>query len=217
LAAVSPPPTESSGNEIVWRTELDRDRTFSLRLDEGQPERESPATPPPSPTPAPSPTPRPPVQPGEPPAPQRAPLPTRLKIATLGVDAPIVPVGLEPSGIMASPSRASDVGWYKLGPRPGEPSNAILAGHIDWNGEIGVFNQLHTLAPGDVIEVQSEGGATHRYVVESVRSYNNATAPVEEIFGGTDGPVLTLITCTGPYDPVTRSYPDRLVVRARGQ
>jgi sortase (surface protein transpeptidase) len=149
--------------------------------------------------------------------PDRAPLPVWLTIPSIEVNAPIAPVGLEPSGIMATPREADIVGWYELGPRPGEPSNAILAGHVDWMGRIGSFARLHELRPGDLIEVQSGSEAGYRYVVESLETFQADAAPLADIFGPTEGPVLTLITCGGPYDSVRQVYRDRLIVRARGQ
>jgi LPXTG-site transpeptidase (sortase) family protein len=141
--------------------------------------------------------------------------PARLAIPAIGVAAPVVPVGLEPSGIMAAPAQAHEVGWYQYGARPGEASNAVLAGHLDWWGKIGAFARLSEVAPGDVIEVQSNNGDTYRYVVESAQAYPNDTAPVAEIFGPTAAPTLTLITCAGAYDATRQVYQDRLVVRAR--
>lgn len=146
---------------------------------------------------------------------QRAPLPVRLLIPAIGVDAPIVPVGLDGAGNMAAPASADVTGWYNLGPRPGEPSNAIIAGHVDWLGQTGVFSLLHTLQPGDTIDVTGQAGFQAHYVVESLQAYQNETAPVAEIFGGTAGPMLTLITCAGPYNAQAAEYRDRLVVRAR--
>jgi LPXTG-site transpeptidase (sortase) family protein len=146
----------------------------------------------------------------------RAPLPARLSIPRIAVDAPISPVGLEQSGIMASPQEGHVVGWYELGPRPGEPSNAVLAGHVDWQQKLAVFFRLHELRAGDVIDVQSSLGTRYRYVVEGVTTYRNDAAPLVEIFGRTPGPVLTLITCGGEFDRVRREYLDRVVVRARG-
>ena len=37
----------------------------------------------------------------------------------------------------------------------------------------------------------------------------------EEIFSNNGSPELTLITCGGRYEAATRSYLDRLIVRAR--
>jgi LPXTG-site transpeptidase (sortase) family protein len=146
----------------------------------------------------------------------RTPLPARLSIRSIDVDAPIAPVGLEPSGIMASPTDGHVVGWYELGPRPGEPSNAVMAGHVDWQRKLAVFFRLRELEPGDSVEVRSYLGNSYRYIVEDVRSYRANTAPVSEIFGGSRGPTLTLITCGGDFDMAARAYVNRVVVRARG-
>jgi LPXTG-site transpeptidase (sortase) family protein len=148
--------------------------------------------------------------------PSRAPLPSRLRIPAIGVDAPITPIALEPSGIMASPTEGHVVGWYELGPRPGEPSNAVLAGHVDWQKQVAVFSRLRDLKSGDVVEVESGLGTRYGYVVETVQSYRADAAPVAEIFGPMPSATLTLITCGGPFDEARREYRDRVVLRARG-
>lgn len=177
------------------------------------------STPMPSATPtAPSPTPPPLLPPNPVPAAAsgRVSEPSRLYIPAIGVDAPIIPVGLEPSGIMAAPAEAHQVGWYELGPRPGEPSNAVLAGHLDWYQKPGVFARLAELKPGDTIEVQSSLGNSYYYVVQEIETYEYETAPILDIFGPTTEPILTLITCAGVYDTARQAYEDRMVVRAYG-
>lgn len=146
----------------------------------------------------------------------RAPLPARLMIPSIGVNAPIAPVGLEASGIMASPSEGHVVGWYELGPRPGEPSNAVLAGHVDWEKAVAVFFRLRELKPGDDIEVRTSMGTYYRYAVDQIQSYRTEDTPVSEVFGPTAGRTLTLITCGGQFDWGRREYLERLVVRASG-
>ena len=44
------------------------------------------------------------------------------------VGAAVVPVGLAPNRQMEVPA-AADVGWYRLGPRPGDNGSAVLAAH----------------------------------------------------------------------------------------
>jgi LPXTG-site transpeptidase (sortase) family protein len=149
-------------------------------------------------------------------APDRAALPVRLRIASIGVDAPIVPVGLEPDGSMAATEEAHVIGWYEPGPRPGEVSNAILTGHVDWQQQTAVFFRLREVKPGDTVEVISGFKTLYRYQIESVRPYRTDEAPVAEIFAPTSAPFLTLITCDGPFDHARREYLDRLVVRAHG-
>lgn len=219
-ADISPTPVVTGDNTITWQTGLDQDRAFSLQLERtGEPlpprPTEAAAVAGPTEAPPPRPTPRP-VAPAPPPPPGRAPQPVWLSIPAIEVAAPIIPVGIEePTGIMASPPEADLIAWYKFGPRPGEASNAVLSGHINWMGQRGVFARLHELEPGDLIEVQSGPESGFRYVVDSLEVYPADTAPVTEIFGATADPILTLITCVGPYDEQRQEYRDRLVVRAR--
>jgi LPXTG-site transpeptidase (sortase) family protein len=145
---------------------------------------------------------------------RQAPLPARLVIPAIGVDAPVAPVGLESSGIMAAPTEGHVVGWYELGARPGERSNAVLTGHVDWHGQVAVFQRLRDLRTGDVVDVDTGLGAAFRYVVADVTTYPADTAPVAEIFGATSEAFLTLITCGGAFDAGRHEYLDRVVVRA---
>src|SRR2546422_1825618 len=45
--------------------------------------------------------------------------PARLVVPSIGVDAPIVEVGLKPDGAMDSPHGPDPVGWYSFSPTPG--------------------------------------------------------------------------------------------------
>lgn len=219
-ADIVPAPIAADAQSVTWHAVLDQDQTFSLTLVESA----VPAIPDPVPsdnaalttgvltaatttisrTVAPAPV----------PSPGRGPVPVWLSIPRIGVEAPIMAVGLEPSGIMASPSEAGLVAWYELGPRPGEPSNAVLAGHVDWKGAIGVFARLDELQVGDVIEVQNGPDSGFQFAVESVNRYQAATAPVAEIFGSSPHSMITLITCTGPFDLLRQEYRDRLIIKA---
>jgi LPXTG-site transpeptidase (sortase) family protein len=106
------------------------------------------------------------------------------------------------------------VGWYELGPRPGERGNAVLVGHNLWEGHAGAFSALGRLKVGDRITVATSPPAHFVYAVERVVTYPTGAAPIGEIFGPSSDPVLTLITCAGRPD-ARGEYPERLVVRAR--
>jgi hypothetical protein len=56
----------------------------------------------------------------------------------------------------------------------------------------------------------------YQYLVESVWAVRADGAPVEEIFGQTVDPVITLITCGGAFNQATHEYVDRVIVRAKG-
>ncbi len=142
--------------------------------------------------------------------------PQRLIVPAIGVDAPVIEVGVAKDGAMETPRTAHEVGWY--GPRPGEAGNALLTGHVDWtvNGvpTLGSFFWLHKLQPGDEVTVRSSDGVSYRFRVVWTRLYDAATAPVPQIAGPTDQPSVTLITCGGQFDRSLHSYDGRWVVRA---
>lgn len=148
----------------------------------------------------------------EPPAPPLT--PTRLKIPAIGVDAPVVPVGLNPDGSMEIPG-ATEVGWYEPGTRPGEPEgSAVLAAHVDYAGQRGAFFDLRSLPDGAEVIVESAEGPSLRFVVGERFQVDKDELPVDELFRSSGPEVLTLITCGGAFDRSIRSYDDNIVVRA---
>lgn len=142
------------------------------------------------------------------------PLPTSLTIESLGIaDAPVTGVGVEPSGAMEVPP-ASEVGWYRYSPTPGHPGSSILAAHIAYDGEDGVFVSLADVEPGAVVEVSDDEGLTRSYRVETVDRYDKEALPEEIVFARSGTERLVLVTCGGRFDPVARSYDDNVVVVA---
>jgi LPXTG-site transpeptidase (sortase) family protein len=148
------------------------------------------------------------------PAPSEAAI-ERIVIPKIGVDAPIVVLGVDANGVMAAPSAPFDVAWYDFTARPGWGSNAVFAGHVDFRPNIqAVFWYLRNLRQGDDIEVYLEDGTRYLYRVVSAATYLADDAPVQDIVGPTSGEVVTLITCTGAFNAQTREYDKRLIVRA---
>jgi LPXTG-site transpeptidase (sortase) family protein len=141
-------------------------------------------------------------------------VPVGLSIDSLGVDARVVPVGLEPSGEMEVPP-ADEAGWYFYGPRPGETDGtAVIAAHVDYGGQRGVFFDLRSLQVGAEVAVTDEAGVQHRYRVTERFQVDKDQLPIEQIFVADGPPGLTLITCGGSFDRGARSYQDNIVVRA---
>ena len=137
--------------------------------------------------------------------------PNRLKIPSIGVDADIESVGVTPDGLMGVPVNNIDVGWFNLGPRPGERGSAVIAGHLDGtNGEEAVFSNLNKLKMGDKVYVVDENGNTVSFTVEGNQEYDVGYA--DEIFSRNDGTYFNLITCDGIWDGIKKSYSKRLVV-----
>ena len=141
-------------------------------------------------------------------------LPKRISIPAIGVDAGFEFVGLAADGSMDVPKDPNQVAWYRLGPRPGERGNAVLAGHVDWNGRTAVFWGLKDLQAGDSIEVVAADDRKYEFVVQWKRWYDAEAAPVEDVFRQAEIGEITLITCGGEFDRKRRQYLSRLVVRA---
>jgi len=141
--------------------------------------------------------------------------PVRIKIADLGINAAVVPMDMGADRLLPIPDNGHDVVWYSYGARLGEEGNAVMAGHIDWNSERGVFWALQEAQPGQSITITSGVGHTYEYRVDWARSFSEDSpeglVALRSLVGGT---TLTLVTCTGRFDAQSRSYLDRHIVRA---
>jgi LPXTG-site transpeptidase (sortase) family protein len=141
-------------------------------------------------------------------------VPQRLQIPSLGLDAPVVPVGLEGDGSMQIPG-ATESGWYWPGTAPGaQTGSAVIAAHVDYAGQRGVFFDLRTVEVGSEISVLDEQGVPLRYVITERFQVDKDLLPIDELFRANGSHTLTLITCGGGFDASSRSYADNIVVRA---
>jgi sortase family protein len=140
--------------------------------------------------------------------------PVSIAIPAVGVDARVVPVGLRADRAMEVPA-VDLVGWYELGPRPGEAGPAVVVGHVDSRSGPAVFSRLGELRRGDRIVIGQQGGAARSFRVERVERHPKTALPVERIWDRARQPVLRLITCGGSFDRSTGHYRDNIVVYAR--
>ena len=172
----------------------------------------APTTPPPTRPPTTRPTP---VVPEESPAPEPAYAdPFRLSIDRIGVDAPVVAVGVEPGTNAMQIPGLDDVGWYQFGSMPGDPTGtAVLVGHVDGNGRPGVFANLRDLAPGDTFTVTLPDGSGRAFAVTGLQQFDKQALP-SDLFARGGPPRLALITCGGEFDAATGHYVDNVVVVA---
>jgi len=141
------------------------------------------------------------------------PVPVRLMIPKIGVNATIEARGLDANRTMLTPRDYRDVAWYNLGPMPGRPGNALLNGHVNWWTGSAVFTRLSELRTGDIVFVVRGDGNRLRFKVTG-RSVVTAGARIASLFAPSRVATLTLITCTGSWDPSTLSDTHRLLVSA---
>ena len=143
----------------------------------------------------------------------------RMVIPKIGVDAPVTVRAIGSDGVMGPPNGRFDVVWYDfsafsgLGGYPGSPGNAVFSGHVDYHPHYtAVFWDLHLLAPGDIIEVHLPNGSVARYAVQWSESID-PESDFSSYCGATGEATITIVTCQGTFDPSTRQYNYRLVVR----
>lgn len=141
-------------------------------------------------------------------------VPVRVVVPAIGVDSPLMGLGLNPDGTMQVPPAAFPAGWYMASPTPGERGPAVLAGHVDWASQHGVFHDLAALHPGDVVMVVRTDTSTATFRVASVRQYPKDAFPTAAVYGDTADPELRLITCGGDFDRATGHFVDNVVVFA---
>jgi Sortase domain len=142
------------------------------------------------------------------------PLPVRLRIPSIGVDAPLERVGLDRDGTIAPPKHPQDAAWYTGGSRPGQPGPAVLLGHVDSNKAPAVFYLLATLKPGAEVLVYRADRSTVRFRVSGRIQVAKSRFPADLVYAPTLAPVLRLVTCGGLFNKKTGHYLDNIVVSA---
>lgn len=143
-----------------------------------------------------------------------APRPTELRIPAIEVRTTITPLGLQDDGTVEVPADPEEVGWYRLGPTPGQPGSAAILGHVDSTTGPAVFYRLRSLPRGARIDVGRSDGSTATFIVRTIRTYPNAEFPATAVYRSTGRPSLTLVTCGGAYDRSRGGYQANVVVVA---
>lgn len=141
--------------------------------------------------------------------------PVRLKIASIGVDAPIIPVGTEPDGAMAAPKTATDIGWYERSATLGSTKRSVLlSGHYGLDIPE-VLRRLNELKKGDSIALAGAAGDSATYKVVETERQHRSEVDMEKAFNYAKGQEsLSIITCIGEYDYSAQTYDDRYIVYA---
>ncbi len=142
--------------------------------------------------------------------------PTRLSVPSLGVDARVIPVGVDRRGGLGIPADPRTVGWWAGSAAPAASAGGtVLVGHVDSaTAGPGALFLLREVALGRIIRV-SAGRATYTYTVTGVRTVPKARLPSLGLFDPRGPRRLVILTCGGAFDRATRQYLDNLVVYAR--
>jgi LPXTG-site transpeptidase (sortase) family protein len=131
-----------------------------------------------------------------------------MRIPRVGVDAHVSDIGISDGYY--------DVPWFDVGHHvdshpPGEPGNSIFNGHVATLNAGEVFRRLNELTSGDAAYVY-----TAQYRLDwAVQDVFSVAAEDNSFLLDTTEPRLTLYTCTGRFNPIERSFAERLVVVAQ--
>jgi LPXTG-site transpeptidase (sortase) family protein len=127
-----------------------------------------------------------------------------MRIPGIGIDAHISDVTIT-GGYHDVPW--FDVGHYVDSHHPGEPGNSIFNGHVTI--EAGqVFRHLDQLVEGDAVFVYTPAYRLDWVVTDMF----SVSAEDSTFLQDTDEARMTLYTCGGQFNPIERSYAQRLLV-----
>ena len=138
----------------------------------------------------------------------------RVEIPTIGVNAPVIRLGLNSDGTLQVPTVYSQAGWWEGGPVPGDVGPAVIVGHIDSLNGPAVFYRLRDLQPGQAVLVFRPNGTVARFTVQQVTEVSKAAFPSARVYGAVPDAELRLITCGGAFNSSTHHYVDSIIVYA---
>lgn len=139
-------------------------------------------------------------------------LPRYLIIPKIKVNAVVETIGITSANAVQVPKGYGNVGWYKLGPKPGDSGSSLISGHFarktsGW----AVFNNLYKLRKGDVVNVKDSKGQLLRFIVTATKLYPY-NASTSALFASDDASHLNLVTCTGTWINALKGFNKRLVI-----
>jgi sortase (surface protein transpeptidase) len=143
-------------------------------------------------------------------------VPTRVRIPAIGVDAPLVDLGLEGEGRLAAPPDGDSnlAGWYREGVTPGATGTALVAGHVDVPSGPAVFFNLGALRTGMRIDIDRTDLRTASFTIDAIEVYDAEDFPDSKVYADHDRAELRVITCGGGFDKKLARYRGNVVVYA---
>ncbi len=150
-------------------------------------------------------------------APAPAAAPVSVSIPSIGVQSPLLHLGLQADGTLDVPrdEQFDTAAWYDGSPRPGDVGPAVIEGHVSSRARgPSVFFELSGIQVGARVEVLREDGTTAAFEVYDVQQFPKDGFPTLQVYGNTPGPELRIITCGGTIAESSGHYTDNVVVFA---
>lgn len=128
--------------------------------------------------------------------------PDAIRVPSLGLDAPVIPIEIDVAGELSPPGDTDMVGWWQRSAEPGSTKGqTIVTGHTVHTGG-GVMNDIGEVDLGSKVEVRDEGKV---YEYETIGVFKLSKADVaagaERIFAQDVGSGrLMMISCSDYVD-----------------
>lgn len=163
----------------------------------------TPSTPPPAPAPTAE---EPPPPPGQQPGTVRLPG---------GSTATLVRREVTADGTLPVPDGVGEATWWGVDLGAAEGAT-VLAGHVNWKGVTGPFDELWRARAGGEVTVVDTGGKAFRFTVSQVAAVRKDELPhrAVELFGPRGAHRLVLVTCGGRWVGGQLGYEENQVVVA---
>ncbi|MER7010681.1 class F sortase [Saccharopolyspora sp. NPDC000359] len=132
-----------------------------------------------------------------------------------GGTAELVRAEIDRSGTLPVPDGIDEATWWGAG--LDAPKGAtVLAGHVNWKGSVGPFEELWRSEPGQPVTVVDDGGKEWRYQVSEVITVDKDDLPARasDLFGQGGEHRLVLVTCGGRYVGGDLGYDENRIVIA---
>lgn len=140
--------------------------------------------------------------------------PVRLTIPGQLVQAAVIPIESR-NGVLEVPDDVGQVGWWTGSALVGATAGTtVLDGHVDSAAAgPGALFRLRELRQGDRLQLETAARQVG-YAVTGRRIISKTGPLPADLFTVTGPARLVLISCGGPFDRVTRSYRDNIVIIA---
>ena len=143
-------------------------------------------------------------------------VPDRVRIPSIRVDAPVMPVGLDLDGWIGAPPPEDPnlAGWFTGAVTPGEKGTAVVVGHVDNQQGPAVFYGLGALKKGYRVEVGRKDGKTAVFEIYGIEVFAKNNFPGDRVYASKGGAELRVITCGGGFSK-QNGYDGNVVAFAR--
>lgn len=129
--------------------------------------------------------------------------------------ATLVRAEVSADGVLPVPEGVGEATWWgvELGAAEGA---TVLAGHVNWRGATGPFDELWRASVGQAVTVVDTAGKAFEYRVSAVEAVRKDDLPnrAVELFGPRGGHRLVLVTCGGRWVGGDTGYEENQVVTA---